>query len=285
MKKEHVYYKKVQEVIDVPVITKITQQKRDPERYNIFLDEKYAYSVHETVLVKFGLTKGMTVENWSIDDMVYEDEIRKAFNRALHYLGFRMRSEHEVKQKLLEIGYGEAIILEAIVKLRDLGFLNDETFSKALLETQKRSSGRGPRAIQQELQRKGIDKDLQEEMLATYSEEEQIEVARKVAEKEAAKNRSQSPRQKEQRIQNALLRKGYSYDIIKQALLNIDLEIDEEEWEDVTTEIGEKAWRRYSTKFSGNDLNNRVKQSMYQKGIPFDRINWFIDKKEQEDDD
>ena len=33
----------------MPVITKITQQKKDGERYNIFLDEKYAFSVHETV--------------------------------------------------------------------------------------------------------------------------------------------------------------------------------------------------------------------------------------------
>ena len=87
----------------MPVITKITQQKKDSERYNIFLDEKYAFSVHETVLVKFGLTKGMSLEDWSIDEMVYEDEIRKAFNRALHYLGFRMRSEFEVKQKLIRI--------------------------------------------------------------------------------------------------------------------------------------------------------------------------------------
>lgn len=268
----------------MPVITKITQQKKDPERFNIFMDEKYAFSVHETVLVKFGLTKGMTLESWSIDDMVYEDEIRKAFNRALHYLGFQMRSEHEVKQKLLEVGYGEAIVLEAIVKLRNLGFLNDETFSKALLETQKRSSGRGPRAIQQELQRKGIPKELQKKMLDDYSEEEQVEVARKVAEKEASRNRSQSPRQKEQRIQNSLLRKGYSYDIIKQALAYIDFEIAEDEWEEVTASIGEKAWRLYSPKFSGNDLNNRVKQSMYQKGIPFDRIDWFIEKKENEDD-
>ena len=54
---------------------------------------------------------------------------------------------------------------------------------------------------------------------------------------------------------------------------------------EVTESIGEKAWRRYSSKFSGRDLNNRVKQSMYQKGIPFDRIDRFIEKKENEDDD
>ncbi|WP_172373433.1 recombination regulator RecX [Sporosarcina jiandibaonis] len=268
----------------MPVITKITQQKKDKERYNIFLDEKYAFSVHESVLVKFELTKGMSLEDWSVDEMVYEDEIRKAFNRALHYLGFRMRSEFEVKQKLMEIGYGEAVVLEAIVKLRNLGFLNDETFSEALLETQKRSSSRGPRAIQQELQKKGIAKELQEQVLDSYTEEEQVEIARKLAEKEAAKSRSQSPSQTKQRIHNVLLRKGYSYEISKQALENLDLSIDEDEWADVVESIGEKAWRRYSSKFSGRDRNNRVKQSMYQKGIPLDRIDRFIEEKENEDD-
>ena len=268
----------------VPVITKITQQKRDKERYNIFLDEKYAYSVHESVLVKFELTKGMTLEDWSVSEMVYEDEIRKAFNRALHYLGFRMRSEFEVKQKLLDIGYGEAIVLEAIVKLRNLGFLNDETFSKALLDTQKRSSSRGPRVIQQELHKKGIGKELQEQVLDSYSEEEQLKIAMKLAEKEASKKRSQSPSQTKQRIHNVLLRKGYSYEISKQALATLDLSIDEDEWTGVTESIGEKAWRRYSSKFSGRDLNNKVKQSMYQKGIPLDRIDRFIENKENEDD-
>lgn len=267
------------------IITKITQQKRDLERYNIYLDEKYAFSVHEAILVKFELTKGMTLEDWSVGEMLYEDQISKAFNRALHYLGFQMRSEFEVKQKLLEAEYGEAVILEAIVKLRNLGFLNDETFSNALLETQKRNSSRGPRAIQQELQRKGIDKELQGKVLDSYSEEEQVEVARKLAEKETSRSRTQSPRQVETRIQNSLLRRGYSYDIIKQALADIDFDIDEDEWGKVTESIGEKAWRQYKSKFSGKDLNNRVKQSMYQKGIPFDRIDQFIEQKENEDDD
>lgn len=277
--------KKDRRLLKMPVITKITQQKRDPERFNIFLDKEYAFSVHESVLVKFALTKGMTLEDWSISDMVYEDEIEKAFNRALHYLGFRMRSEHEVKQKLLDNGYGEAVVLEAIVKLRRLGFLNDENFSKALLETQKKTSGQGPRAIRQKLEQKGIRKELQEQILSDYSEDEQVEVARKMAEKEARKNRTESPRQKEMRIQNSLLRKGYSYETIKEALSHIEFEIDEDEWEEVSSTIGEKAWRRYQSKFSGFELHNRVKQSMYQKGIPFDKIDAFIEKKESESDE
>jgi len=269
----------------MPVITKITQQKKDLERYNIFLDEKYAFSIHETVLVKFGLTKDMTLEDWSISEMIYEEEISKAFNRALHYLGFRMRSEFEVKKKLLELEYGEAVVLEALVKLRKIGFLNDQNFSEALLETRKRSSKRGPRKIKEELQQKGIENELLEKVIESYSEDEQILVAKELAEKEASKNRSLSPRQTEQRIQNLLQRRGYSFSIIKEALADIDFGIEENEWEEVTSLIGEKAWRRYSSKYSGRDLHNRVKQAMNQKGIPFDRIDQFIEKKENEDDD
>ncbi len=270
-------------VLKVPVITKISQQKKDLERYNIFLDEKYAYSVHESVLVKFGLTKGMSLEDWSIDEMVYEDEIRKAFNRALHYLGFRMRSEYEVKKKLLELGYGEAIILEALVKLKSLGFLNDETYSEALLQTRKSSSSKGPKAIQQEMQKKGIGKELQIKVLESYSEDEQIKIATKLAEKTANSNRSVAPAQLKQKIQNALLRKGYSFDLINQALATINFDREEDEWTAIADSIGEKAWRRYSSKFSGRDLNDKVKQAMYQKGIPFERIDQFIDKKENEE--
>ncbi|MBE1555865.1 regulatory protein [Filibacter limicola] len=268
----------------MPSITKISQQKNDGERYNIFLDEKYAFSVHESVLVKFGLSKGMSLEDWSIDEMVYEDEIRKAFNRALHYLGFRMRSEFEVKKKLMDLEYGEAVVLEAIVKLKRLDFLNDETFSEALLQTQKRSSSKGPKAIQQELRKKGIGKELQDKVLESYTEEEQLQIATKLAEKAANANRSVAPSQLKQKIQNALLRKGYSFDIIKQALANIDFEREADEWTSITESVGEKAWRRYSSKFSGRSLNNRVKQAMYQKGIPFDKIDSFIEKKENEED-
>ncbi len=268
----------------MPVITKISQQKRDNERYNIFLDESYAFSVHESVLVKFGLTKGMPMEDWSLDEVLYEDEIRKAFNRALHYLGFRMRSEYEVKKKLLDLEYGEAVILEAIVKLKRLGFLDDDKFSEALLETQKRSSSKGPRAIQQELQRKGIGKELQEKVLESYTQEEQLQIATKLAEKAANSNRAVAPSQLKQKIQNALLRKGYSFDIIKQALESIDFEPEADEWATIVDSVGEKAWRRYSSKFSGRNLNNRVKQAMYQKGIPFEKIDQFIEKKENEED-
>ena len=100
------------------MISKITRQKNNQERYNIYLNEKYAFSVDESTLIKFGLTKGKLLDQFELDEITYEDEISKAFNRALHYLSYQMRSEYEVKTKLLDAGFGEAVVLEAIRKIR-----------------------------------------------------------------------------------------------------------------------------------------------------------------------
>ena len=269
----------------MPIVTKITQQKRDKERFNIFLDGEYAFSVHESVLVKFGLTKGMELDDWSLGDITYEAEIEKAFNRALHYLGFRMRSEHEVKEKLLVEEYGEAVVLEALAKLKRLNFLDDVAFTEAFVRTKVKSSQAGPTLLKQQLTQKGIDPALQERVIAEYATSEQYEVALALAEKVARRSENISPRQAQQKMQQTLLRKGFSYELIRDVIENVDVEREEDEWEAIIEREGEKAWRRLSRKHDGYQLRQRVKQTLYQKGIPFDRIDQFIEEKENEENE
>jgi len=268
----------------VAIITKITRQKNNVERYNIYIEEAYAFAVDESLIVKYQLTKNKVLEDWERDEIVFDDEIRKAFNKALHFLAFRMRSEYEVKKKLLDLEYGEAVVLEAIQKLHNLGFLNDESFAKAFLETQKKTSKKGPRVIQQELKKKGIEKSLQEEVLKTYTEEDQTQIAQGLAEKIANQQSSKTPRQVKQKIQDTLLRKGYSYATISKVIEEIEFETEQDEWEEMIANQGDKIWRKVSIKFTGYDRKNRVKQALYQKGFPSEQIEMFIEKKELEED-
>ncbi|MGI2329550.1 recombination regulator RecX [Planococcus sp. YIM B11945] len=268
----------------MPIITKITQGKKNPERYNIFFEEKFAFSVDEAVLVKYQLTKGKELDQWTIEEMAFDDQVRKSFNSALNYLSFRMRSEGEVRQKLKEKEYGDAVIDEAVKKLYTLNFLDDRAFSEALMRTQMASGKKGPRAIQQDMAKKGIDKQMQKDVLDSYSEEEQLEIARGLAEKLAAKEKNKTPNQIKQKITDLLLRKGYSYSLINQAIEGLELEKDEDEWADSVAEQGDKLWRKHSSKLTGYDLKSKVKQGLYQKGFPGEVINEYLDKKEQEDD-
>jgi len=226
------------------VITKISRQKNNPERYNIYLNEEYAFAVDEGTLIKFGLTKGKTLEQFDIDEIVYEDEIAKAFNKALNYLSYQMRSEQEVRKKLLAAEYGEAVVEEAIRKLEKLGFLNDESYSKALLETKKRTAKKGPRAIKQDLIKKGIDKSLQQEVLKQYSYEEQIQNAKDLAEKLVRTGDKNTPAQVKQKIQDLLMRKGYSFDIVSEVLDQMEITRNDDEWNDLIAKQGDKIWSK-----------------------------------------
>lgn len=67
----------------MPFITKISTQKKNTERFNIFLDDKYAFSVDADVLVKFELKKGKELDDLDIIEIQYGDEVKKGFNRAL----------------------------------------------------------------------------------------------------------------------------------------------------------------------------------------------------------
>lgn len=267
----------------MPVITKITRQKRHQDRYNIYLDEEYAFSVDESVLIQHQLTKGKVVADFEMDDMVYEDEVRKAFSAALNYLSFRMRSEQEVKKKLLDSGYGESVALEAIKKLHDYNYLNDEAFSKALLSTEKNSSKKGPNAIRQSLKQKGIDEDTRQQVLDTYTEEDQLEVAMALAEKTLRSAQKLTPSQQKKKIQDLLARKGYPFHIGKTVISRLEDELVTDEWDAKLQDQGEKAWRKVSAKYNGRERRQKVKQQLYGKGFPLEIIDQFIDMKEQED--
>ncbi len=265
------------------VITKIARQKNNPERYNIYLNEEYAFPVDEAILIQFGLTKGKVLEEFDIQEIAYEDEIRKAFNKGLNYLSYQMRSEHEVKKKLSSLEFGEAVILEAIQKLKSYGFLNDESYSKALLNTKKATMKKVPRAIRQDLMKKGIDKSLQDEVLETFSHEEQVKLATQLAEKVIRSEKKKTPSQINTKIQDFLMRKGYSFTIVDEVLGQIEIEQAEDEWQALLDAQGEKVWKKYAAKYTGYELKMKTKQALYQKGFPVEIIDRFIEEKENEE--
>ena len=51
-------------------ITKITKQVKNDERYNLFIDGKYAFSVDEAVLARFQLRKGLDVDELEISEII-----------------------------------------------------------------------------------------------------------------------------------------------------------------------------------------------------------------------
>ncbi|WP_017728964.1 recombination regulator RecX [Halalkalibacterium ligniniphilum] len=269
-------------------ITRIVIQKRNNERFNVYVDrgngEEYGFSVDQNVLVKRGLKKGLEIEKNELDRIIYDDEIMKAFHLCLNYLSFRMRSEKEIKNYLLEKGREQPIIDEVIERLKMQNLVNDRAFAKAYVHTKQKTTSKGPQLLKQELKAKGVGETFIEEALSAYSHEEQKEFLKKWIEKQSQRSTKDSAAVFKRKLGNRLLQKGFSYSVIESAMEQVNLEIDEnEEWEALCLQ-GEKAWRKYQGKLKGWELLQRVKQTLYRKGFPLHLIEQYLSRLEKENE-
>lgn len=262
-------------MLQMPIITKISIQKNNSERYNIFLDGEYAFSVDEEVLARFQLTKGKELSDLDISEIDYEDDIRKGVNTAIHYLSYRMRSEKEVRDYLKQKEINEMVIQEVIHKLYNLKYLNDLEFAVAYVRTQMNTTKKGPGTIKMELYEKGISDNQIDQALQEYSKEQQIDHAKALLEKTIKQNKKLSEKSLKQKLDQTLLRKGFDIDTIHLAMDEIDFKKDEsEEWNAIVVQ-GEKAHRKLQ-KYSGYEYEQKMKQTLYRKGFPIELIEKFL---------
>ena len=101
------------------------------------------------------------------DDPLYE----KARQKALRYLLYRGRSIKEVRSKLAEKGFDDAVIKKVIDRFTDLGYLNDENFARQWARSLAVSRLWGDRKIEISLLEKGIPSYLIEGAIAEARKE------------------------------------------------------------------------------------------------------------------
>ena len=259
----------------MPIITKISVQQKKTDRYNIFLDEKYAFSVDEDVLIKHQLKKGMELDDFLLSEIGYQDDIRKAYNLAIQYLAKRMRSEKEVRQSLAEKEFDEVIIQEVILKLYEFHFLNDEEFALAFVRTQLNTTDKGKETVKRELREKGISDNFIERALQEYPSEAEHMKALSLAEKFVKKNKNDSSKIMKQKLDQLLIRKGFSRATIKTAIMEMEMDKTENEEFAAIRKHAEKAHHKYSG-LPTFEYEQKMKQALYRKGFSFELIEQVI---------
>lgn len=260
-------------------ITKITVQKKATDRYNIYLDDSYAFAVDEEVLIRHQLKKGKELTELEMMQIQYEDEIRKAFNQTIHFLSFRMRSEQEIRTYLHKKEWDEPVIDTVIMQLYERKYIDDLEFAKAYALTQINGGKKGPFIIKRELKEKGIKNDFIEQAMQQFSKEMQVELAVRLGNKVVNKYKTSSEQNLKQKLEQYLMTKGFSFDIIAIAIEEIEYEKnDSDEWQALLIQ-GEKAKRRYKN-YTGYEYKQRMKQALFRKGFSIDMIERYIEENE-----
>lgn len=257
-------------------ITKIETQKR-PGRYNIYLDQKYAFSVSASVLINFRLAKGMEIDEQLQKVILADDDVAKAYSKALNYLAHQLRAESEVISKLKELELDDGVIEEVLQKLRDQNLLDDQNYADSYVRTMMLTSDKGPTIIRQNLRMKKIGENLIDRALEQYPENELMENGIKLAEKQLKHYHHFPTKTRLQKVRQSMMTKGFKSDLITKILDNITIEEDpDEEWEDLNVQA-EKIWHR-NRKYDSRERIMRTKRSLYGKGYSMEQINRWVEK-------
>lgn len=211
----------------MPQITAITSQKKK-DRFNIFLDDKFAFGANLETIVASNLKVGMLISEDKITKIIGQEKSTKLMDQALRYLSYRPRSVREVEDYLAskiakseQIKFREAKesrqIPIIVQKLKRYKYLNDRQFAKWFF-TSRAQSPRGLSYVKMELKAKGISSDIIEDLAASYSE---LELAKKAVSKKLERWQAQPLIDFKKKFYSFLLTRGFSYDTIRELFANL----------------------------------------------------------------
>ncbi len=199
---------------------KLTYKKGKGDKIHISIDGEYALTVDEMYFASLYLKDGQEVSEEEYAVLEETVNTRRAYNCAVSLLSRRDHSEKELLKKLKEKGYS-AGAETAIEKLKSSGYVNDERFSRLFASELVRLKGYGKRRVEQELYQKGVSRDIIYNVLEEITFDTGV-LSDIIKRKYLSKMSDEKGRQK---VINSLLRLGYSYGEIRDALKDVDEEI------------------------------------------------------------
>ncbi len=141
-------------------ITAIRVGKGRGKRVNVFLDNKFAFSLEAEVAVREGLQVEQELFASQIEALARSDHFHRCFNAAAHYLSYRPRSEFELIERLHRRGFDDDSIEMVIAKLKEQGLVDDVAFAQFWKDNRESFSPRSQWLTKLELRRKGITNDI-----------------------------------------------------------------------------------------------------------------------------
>lgn len=217
-------------------IAKLEPSKHVAERWLVWLDDGSLIRVTENEVVSFALYAGMELSDEAYDDLVEKAAHSRARVKALELIAAKPMSRRELTDKLTArrprgkdgrerppLATPEQAA-EAADWLEELGYLDDAEYAKAVVRHYS-AKGYGDRKLRDELFRRGVPRQCWEDALEeAQPPEEGIDAFLR------SRFKGRVPDQTElKRASDALARRGYRWDQIREGLNRYGADIMEEE--------------------------------------------------------
>lgn len=196
------------------LVTKITPVSKN--RYQVYLEEKPAFVLYKGELQKYGITEEVDVSESIVQQIKTDVLLKRAKLRALHLLNDMDRTESGIVQKLLQGGYPEDVVREALAYVKSFGYVDDKRYAEQFIRSRMLKKSR--RELYAALLGKGLESSIIEEALeacfANVSEQAAIKqlIQKKNFDFQTADDKAKK------KMFDYLMRKGFHYEDIRQVI-------------------------------------------------------------------
>lgn len=203
-------------------IEKIEKSKHKRERVLVFLEGGDLLRITDAELLRFGLFIGMDLSDALVVQLRQAAAHSETKLRAAHMASSRMLSKKELRQRLEKKGASPDDAAEAAERMEELGAVNDAAYAGVIVRHYG-GMGYGAMRVRQELQRRGVPKELWDEALLQLPDPQQA-IGRFIQ----SKCKGTTPdRAQMKKLSDALLRRGFSWSDIRPVLNRMGEDIEE----------------------------------------------------------
>ncbi|MBR0479958.1 RecX family transcriptional regulator [Candidatus Saccharibacteria bacterium] len=202
-------------------VTEIRQGVKNPNRVNIFLDGKFSFSLDIAQVVDLKIKIGKEISEEELSELKRESEFGKLYQRVLEKALTRPHSEKEIRDYLyrkLKMSSSDTrennteLINRIVERLRAKNYIDDLKFAEYYVQNRFVKKGISQRRLSMELMKKGVRKEIINEVLGGRNDEEEI---LKIIKKKRAKYT-------DEKLISYLVRQGFSFELARELVSSFE---------------------------------------------------------------
>ncbi len=197
-------------------ITAIKPAVKTKGRFNFFVDGKYSFSLSEQQVIDLRVKKDEEVTAQRLEEFKKESDFGKKYARVLELVLRRKRSEKEIRDYGWRKKWEPEETQRILSRLQEKGYQDDEEFAQSWVRSRAALKHVSKRRLTLELRQKGVNSELIEKTLEQSQDYSEQQALLQLVEKK--RRRYDDPR----KFTAYLIRQGFRYDDIKQALSEPD---------------------------------------------------------------
>lgn len=202
-------------------VTGITEVTKS--RCRIEIDQEFAFVLYKGELRLYRVCVGEELRNGDYKTIMEEVLPKRAKLRAMNLLKSRPYTTKQLEDKLRQGGYPQQVIQEALDYVASFHYTDDLQYAVDYLTTYE--DRRSRLKIEQDLQKKGITKEIMEKAWGAWEEQggrqDEAGMIRDLLRKKRY-NPETADRKELQRLYGFLLRKGFSSEQVRKVLRELE---------------------------------------------------------------